>query len=85
MIQLAIIFYVIIYALWLQGGYQEYATIESSITVKIKGVTKSYLDEHSSENKGKVVLLVKHSLKQIKTLSMLAKPLAQRYFNYGAH
>ena len=29
--------------------------MESSVTIKIKGVTKSYLDRHSTENKGKII------------------------------
>ena len=45
--------YVAFYALWLQRGYQEFAQVESSITVKIKGVTKSHLDNSSKENHGK--------------------------------
>ena len=53
MIQLVIILYVGLYALWLQRGYQEFANVESSVTIKIKGVTKSVLDEHSTENEGK--------------------------------
>ena len=57
MIQLVIILYVGLYALWLQRGYQEFANVESSVTIKIKGVTKSVLDEHSTENEGKAFLL----------------------------
>ena len=30
--------------------------MESSVTIKIKGVTKSYLDRHSTENKGKIII-----------------------------
>lgn len=43
-IQLCIILYVALYALWLQKGYQEFGRVESSVTTKIKGVTKSELD-----------------------------------------
>ena len=38
-----IVCYVLVYALWLQQGYQEFTRVESSVTVKIKGVTKSEL------------------------------------------
>ena len=51
-IQGAIVMYVALYALWLQRGYQEFAQVESSITVKIKGVTKSHLDNGSEEDHG---------------------------------
>ena len=54
MLQGAIVMYVAFYALWLQRGYQEFAQVESSITVKIKGVTKSHLDNSSRENHGKI-------------------------------
>ena len=64
MIQLVIILYVGLYALWLQRGYQEFANVESSVTIKIKGVTKSVLDEHSTENEGK------------STATILVEPLA---------
>ena len=37
--------YVLVYALWLQQGYQEFTRVESSVTVKIKGVTKSELGD----------------------------------------
>ena len=44
--------YVLVYALWLQKGYQEFTRVESSITVKIKGVTKSELGEDTNNNPG---------------------------------
>ena len=53
MIQLGIILYVCIYALWLQKGYQEFARVESSVTTKIKGITKSKLDPDSEFDPGK--------------------------------
>jgi hypothetical protein len=31
---------------------KEFANVESSVTIKIKGVTKSFLDQHSTENEG---------------------------------
>ena len=40
-----IVCYVLVYALWLQQGYQEFTRVESSVTVKIKGVTKSELGD----------------------------------------
>ena len=43
LIQFSIVCYVLLYALWLQKGYQEFTRVESSVTVKIKGVTKSEL------------------------------------------
>ena len=43
LIQISIITYVLVYALFLQKGYQEFTRVESSVTVKIKGVTKSEL------------------------------------------
>ncbi len=43
LIQLSIVCYLLVYALWLQKGYQEFTRVESSVTVKIKGVTKSEL------------------------------------------
>jgi len=43
LIQFSIVCYVLVYALWLQQGYQEFTRVESSVTVKIKGVTKSEL------------------------------------------
>lgn len=45
LIQLSIVCYVLVYALWLQKGYQEFTRVESSVTVKIKGVTKSELGD----------------------------------------
>ena len=44
-IQLSIVAYVLVYALWLQKGYQEFTRVESSVTVKIKGITKSELGD----------------------------------------
>ena len=52
-IQLCIIMYVALYALWLQKGYQEFGRVESSVTTKIKGVTKSHLDIGSEEDMSK--------------------------------
>ena len=45
LIQFSIVCYVLVYALWLQQGYQEFTRVESSVTVKIKGVTKSELGD----------------------------------------
>jgi hypothetical protein len=53
LIQLCIILYVGLYALWLQKGYQEFGRVESSVTTKIKGITKSYLDPDSQYDPGK--------------------------------
>jgi len=50
LIQFSIVCYVLVYALWLQKGYQEFTRVESSITVKIKGVTKSELGEDTNNN-----------------------------------
>ena len=52
LIQFSIVCYVLLYALWLQKGYQEFTRVESSITVKIKGVTKSELGEHTENDPG---------------------------------
>ena len=53
LIQFSIVCYVLLYALWLQKGYQEFTRVESSITVKIKGVTKSELGDDTNNNPGK--------------------------------
>ena len=68
LIQLAIILYVGLYALWLQRGYQEFANVESSVTIKIKGVTKSFLDKHSTENEGNLSCVIQ--LNQCPSISM---------------
>lgn len=47
LIQASIITYVGFYALWMQRGYQEFCQVESSVTVKIKGTTKSHLHPDS--------------------------------------
>ena len=52
LIQLFIILYVAIYALWLQKGYQEFGRVESSVTTKIKGIVKSQLDFDSEFDPG---------------------------------
>ncbi len=52
LIQLFIVLYVAIYALWLQKGYQEFGRVESSVTTKIKGITKSELDLNSDQDPG---------------------------------
>lgn len=52
LIQFSIVMYVLVYALWLQKGYQEFSRVESSVTVKIKGVTKSELGEGTNQNPG---------------------------------
>ena len=58
-IQLSIVSYVLVYALWLQRGYQEFTRVESSVTVKIKGVTKSELGAGTDLDQSKY--LVFHS------------------------
>jgi len=45
LIQLGIVLYVALYALWAQKGYQEFGRVESSVTTKIKGVTRSHLKD----------------------------------------
>ena len=56
-IQICVIVYVGVFALWLKKGYQEFSEVESSVTTKVKGVTMSYLDSNSTERKGKEVAL----------------------------
>ena len=52
-IQLSIVAYVLVYALWLQKGYQEFTRVESSVTVKIKGITKSELGDGTNLDQSK--------------------------------
>lgn len=59
LIQLAIIVYVAFYALWLQKGYQEFGRVESSVTTKIKGVTKSQLDPGLPHDPGQSIELTR--------------------------
>jgi hypothetical protein len=52
LIQLAVVLYVGLFALWMKQGYQEFATVESSVTTKVKGITMSILHEDTTNNKG---------------------------------
>ena len=56
LIQISIITYVLVYALFLQKGYQEFTRVESSVTVKIKGVTKSELGAGTNLDQSKQIL-----------------------------
>ena len=58
LIQFSIVCYVLVYALWLQQGYQEFTRVESSVTVKIKGVTKSELGDGTDLDPCKYLHLV---------------------------
>ena len=57
LIQISIITYVLVYALFLQKGYQEFTRVESSVTVKIKGVTKSELGAGTNLDQSKQILM----------------------------
>ena len=61
LIQISIITYVLVYALFLQKGYQEFTRVESSVTVKIKGVTKSELGAGTNLDQSKQILILYHS------------------------
>ena len=52
MIQLCVVLYVGVFALWMKKGYQDFSQVESSVTTKVKGTTTSLLDLNSSANKG---------------------------------
>ena len=60
LIQISIITYVLVYALFLQKGYQEFTRVESSVTVKIKGVTKSELGAGTNLDQSKQILNFYH-------------------------
>ena len=38
-LQILLILFMLIHQLWIARGYQEFATVESSLTTKIKGVS----------------------------------------------
>ena len=38
-LQILVILFVVFYQLWLARGYQEFATVETSLTTKVKGIS----------------------------------------------
>ena len=56
-IQVGVVVYVGVFALWLQRGYQEFSDVESSVTTKVKGISMSRLDSESAENQGTYTLV----------------------------
>eukprot|EP00095_Tigriopus_kingsejongensis_P001162 maker-scaffold350_size199587-snap-gene-0.24 protein:Tk01162 transcript:maker-scaffold350_size199587-snap-gene-0.24-mRNA-1 annotation:"hypothetical protein DAPPUDRAFT_206200" len=48
-LQLVVLSFVIFYQLWYARGYQEFANVESSVTTKVKGISKSTLSERAKE------------------------------------
>ena len=38
-LQILVILFVVFYQLWIARGYQEFATVETSLTTKVKGIS----------------------------------------------
>ena len=38
-LQFSVISFVVVYQLWLSRGYQEFSTVETSLTTKVKGIS----------------------------------------------
>jgi hypothetical protein len=52
LMQIGIIIYIAVFAIWMKKGYQEFSNVESSVTTKVKGTGTSHLDTSTTKNNG---------------------------------